>query len=74
MITRSVRLDAETDEHLRRLSKQFDFNPVSYTHLRAHETHEHLVCRLLLEQHNSVLIQLNTLTSHHTLMHPYSTT
>jgi len=26
MITRSVRLDAETDEHLRRLSKQFDFN------------------------------------------------
>src|SRR5674536_393397 len=31
--------------------------PVSYTHLRAHETPEHLVCRLLLEkkkntQHN----------------------
>ena len=24
-------------------------NPVSYTHLRAHETPEHLVCRLLLE-------------------------
>ena len=24
--------------------------PVSYTHLRAHETPEHLVCRLLLEQ------------------------
>src|SRR5674536_407928 len=23
--------------------------PVSYTHLRAHETPEHLVCRLLLE-------------------------
>ena len=23
---------------------------VSYTHLRAHETPEHLVCRLLLEQ------------------------
>src|SRR5674536_693 len=23
-------------------------NPVSYTHLRAHETPEHLVCRLLL--------------------------
>src|SRR5674536_2641 len=24
--------------------------PVSYTHLRAHETPEHLVCRLLLER------------------------
>src|SRR5678816_2699598 len=24
-----------------------DFKPVSYTHLRAHETPEHLVCRLL---------------------------
>eukprot|EP00658_Telonema_sp_P-2_P000146 TRINITY_DN10046_c0_g1_i1.p1 TRINITY_DN10046_c0_g1~~TRINITY_DN10046_c0_g1_i1.p1 ORF type:complete len:149 (+),score=33.05 TRINITY_DN10046_c0_g1_i1:173-619(+) len=26
------------------------FEPVSYTHLRAHETPEHLVCRLLLEK------------------------
>src|SRR5674536_304209 len=26
-----------------------DRRPVSYTHLRAHETPEHLVCRLLLE-------------------------
>src|SRR5678816_3874003 len=26
------------------------FGPVSYTHLRAHETPEHLVCRLLLEK------------------------
>ena len=25
-------------------------DPVSYTHLRAHETPEHLVCRLLLEK------------------------
>src|SRR5678815_5500921 len=25
------------------------YAPVSYTHLRAHETPEHLVCRLLLE-------------------------
>ena len=25
---------------------------VSYTHLRAHETPEHLVCRLLLEKKN----------------------
>ena len=26
--------------------------PVSYTHLRAHETPEHIVCRILLEQKN----------------------
>ena len=26
------------------------FNPVSYTHLRAHETDSYLVCRLLLEK------------------------
>ena len=29
--------------------KQF-FKPVSYTHLRAHETGRNLVCRLLLEK------------------------
>eukprot|EP00658_Telonema_sp_P-2_P020000 TRINITY_DN17869_c0_g1_i2.p3 TRINITY_DN17869_c0_g1~~TRINITY_DN17869_c0_g1_i2.p3 ORF type:complete len:104 (+),score=29.36 TRINITY_DN17869_c0_g1_i2:168-479(+) len=28
----------------------FAAEPVSYTHLRAHETPEHLVCRLLLEK------------------------
>eukprot|EP00658_Telonema_sp_P-2_P069731 TRINITY_DN5909_c0_g1_i6.p1 TRINITY_DN5909_c0_g1~~TRINITY_DN5909_c0_g1_i6.p1 ORF type:complete len:118 (-),score=17.37 TRINITY_DN5909_c0_g1_i6:73-426(-) len=28
----------------------FGYLPVSYTHLRAHETPEHLVCRLLLEK------------------------
>src|SRR5674536_8344 len=27
-----------------------NIDPVSYTHLRAHETPEHLVCRLLLEK------------------------
>ena len=27
--------------------------PVSYTHLRAHETSLHLVCRLLLEKKNN---------------------
>ena len=27
---------------------------VSYTHLRAHETPEHLVCRLLLEKKNKI--------------------
>ncbi len=29
---------------------------VSYTHLRAHETPEHLVCRLLLEKKNQYTI------------------
>ena len=29
------------------------FGPVSYTHLRAHETSLHLVCRLLLEKKTS---------------------
>ena len=28
--------------------------PVSYTHLRAHETPEHLVCRLLLEKKKQI--------------------
>src|SRR5678809_994984 len=29
---------------------QYDLEPVSYTHLRAHETGRNLVCRLLLEK------------------------
>eukprot|EP00658_Telonema_sp_P-2_P077073 TRINITY_DN6890_c0_g1_i4.p1 TRINITY_DN6890_c0_g1~~TRINITY_DN6890_c0_g1_i4.p1 ORF type:complete len:570 (+),score=88.92 TRINITY_DN6890_c0_g1_i4:163-1872(+) len=32
------------------VSGGFSFTAVSYTHLRAHETPEHLVCRLLLEK------------------------
>src|SRR5674476_951530 len=32
------------------LCKYFINNPVSYTHLRAHETGRNLVCRLLLEK------------------------
>ena len=32
------------------LAEPGDTIPVSYTHLRAHETPEHLVCRLLLEK------------------------
>eukprot|EP00658_Telonema_sp_P-2_P037414 TRINITY_DN26917_c0_g1_i1.p1 TRINITY_DN26917_c0_g1~~TRINITY_DN26917_c0_g1_i1.p1 ORF type:complete len:109 (-),score=36.79 TRINITY_DN26917_c0_g1_i1:16-342(-) len=35
---------------LRRTSYRASTDPVSYTHLRAHETPEHLVCRLLLEK------------------------
>src|SRR5678815_5998868 len=33
-----------------RKAKYYRLTPVSYTHLRAHETPEHLVCRLLLEK------------------------
>src|SRR5680860_1627840 len=33
-----------------------DFNAVSYTHLRAHETDSYLVCRLLLDKKNTNLI------------------
>ena len=33
--------------------KPRDLTPVSYTHLRAHETGRKLVCRLLLEKKNS---------------------
>src|SRR5678815_4829175 len=32
------------------LQRRADLVAVSYTHLRAHETPEHLVCRLLLEK------------------------
>src|SRR5678816_2976494 len=32
------------------------YNSVSYTHLRAHETPEHLVCRLLLEKKKTTVI------------------
>src|SRR5678815_5710423 len=33
----------------RAINRGRSITPVSYTHLRAHETPEHLVCRLLLE-------------------------
>ena len=33
--------------------KELTEDTVSYTHLRAHETPEHLVCRLLLEKKNN---------------------
>eukprot|EP00658_Telonema_sp_P-2_P028053 TRINITY_DN21577_c0_g1_i1.p1 TRINITY_DN21577_c0_g1~~TRINITY_DN21577_c0_g1_i1.p1 ORF type:complete len:124 (-),score=14.44 TRINITY_DN21577_c0_g1_i1:4-375(-) len=34
-------------------------DPVSYTHLRAHETPEHLVCRLLLEKKKIIITSQN---------------
>ena len=38
---------------------EITLEPVSYTHLRAHETPEHLVCRLLLEKNNTLSIYTN---------------
>eukprot|EP00658_Telonema_sp_P-2_P021452 TRINITY_DN18541_c0_g1_i1.p1 TRINITY_DN18541_c0_g1~~TRINITY_DN18541_c0_g1_i1.p1 ORF type:complete len:260 (+),score=86.05 TRINITY_DN18541_c0_g1_i1:155-934(+) len=41
----------ETEQILREFGHKIrTVGPVSYTHLRAHETPEHLVCRLLLEK------------------------
>ena len=37
-------------------SQWLSFNPVSYTHLRAHETVLDLVCRLLLEKKKTSLL------------------
>ena len=40
------------------------FYPVSYTHLRAHETDSYLVCRLLLEKKKNTLIHISEPTRH----------
>src|SRR5674536_373595 len=56
---RDVSLQTITDEGTRandtfmtivQTAKKLSVSAVSYTHLRAHETPEHLVCRLLLEK------------------------
>src|SRR5674476_1559148 len=39
---------------LRKSGKYTDREPVSYTHLRAHETGRNLVCRLLLEKKKKI--------------------
>ena len=39
----------ETDNPTGRPTTRYAINPVSYTHLRAHETVLDLVCRILLE-------------------------
>src|SRR5678816_1211424 len=45
-----VWLPKDTLEAIRQYVVAIKGPPVSYTHLRAHETPEHLVCRLLLEK------------------------
>ena len=48
-----------------------EYRPVSYTHLRAHETVLDLVCRLLLEKKKNT--HTNTHTQHNTHTHNYTT-
>ena len=48
--------------------KLYTIPPVSYTHLRAHETDSYLVCRLLLEKKKNTQTTDNKLTlSTHTI-------
>ena len=60
----NIKLIAENLPGVQNASMLFDpetLSPVSYTHLRAHETVLDLVCRLLLEkkkQHNSTIITI----------------
>ena len=50
----TLKLDYECYEEMAlKKMEQLRDQAVSYTHLRAHETSLHLVCRLLLEKQNS---------------------
>ena len=42
--------DLKSNDNIQLIDLIERVEPVSYTHLRAHETPEHLVCRLLLEK------------------------
>ena len=46
-------LELTFDEIVKATCFLADIGPVSYTHLRAHETDSYLVCRLLLEKKNA---------------------
>src|SRR5665254_21478 len=53
----SFLVTAVTIKHLSIMPKSWfrlELGAVSYTHLRAHETPEHLVCRLLLEKKKTI--------------------
>ena len=45
-----IHADWKTPEHIEVKPVYTKEDPVSYTHLRAHETGRNLVCRLLLEK------------------------
>ena len=61
---------ARDGKPLRRCGERLDrrHDPVSYTHLRAHETVLDIVCRLLLEKKKT-----NTYSSHNTSLRPKTT-
>ena len=46
----------DVDKAVQAAQQAFEGESVSYTHLRAHETPKHLVCRLLLEKKNGLLL------------------
>eukprot|EP00658_Telonema_sp_P-2_P010047 TRINITY_DN13769_c0_g1_i1.p1 TRINITY_DN13769_c0_g1~~TRINITY_DN13769_c0_g1_i1.p1 ORF type:complete len:135 (+),score=15.82 TRINITY_DN13769_c0_g1_i1:95-499(+) len=52
----------------RRVASKQSVRPVSYTHLRAHETPEHLVCRLLLEKKKKIVTTSIYIPSPHSLI------
>eukprot|EP00658_Telonema_sp_P-2_P020333 TRINITY_DN18044_c0_g1_i6.p1 TRINITY_DN18044_c0_g1~~TRINITY_DN18044_c0_g1_i6.p1 ORF type:complete len:112 (+),score=24.09 TRINITY_DN18044_c0_g1_i6:150-485(+) len=56
---------AKINPHNNKTSTTTHTIPVSYTHLRAHETPEHLVCRLLLEKKKKKDIKKHKRTNIH---------
>eukprot|EP00831_Metopus_contortus_P032979 TRINITY_DN26515_c0_g1_i2.p2 TRINITY_DN26515_c0_g1~~TRINITY_DN26515_c0_g1_i2.p2 ORF type:complete len:101 (+),score=21.31 TRINITY_DN26515_c0_g1_i2:118-420(+) len=60
----SQELSSEIVEHH---TKILPVLPVSYTHLRAHETSLHLVCRLLLEKKKHLTQPISISTTSHCL-------
>eukprot|EP00658_Telonema_sp_P-2_P022591 TRINITY_DN19031_c0_g1_i2.p1 TRINITY_DN19031_c0_g1~~TRINITY_DN19031_c0_g1_i2.p1 ORF type:complete len:123 (-),score=24.11 TRINITY_DN19031_c0_g1_i2:6-374(-) len=55
--------------HLLLLLPLFPLSSVSYTHLRAHETPEHLVCRLLLEKKKNNIITITNSVHTESIIH-----
>ena len=51
-VTKSKKFAAHDSENKFKVGDIVNIRAVSYTHLRAHETTLHLVCRLLLEKKN----------------------
>ena len=52
------RMESELSEQLHLVEELIDAIPVSYTHLRAHETVLDLVCRLLLEKKKHITLYI----------------